>query len=210
MKKILGFIIGFVLIFNTSCYAANRVMAATQSYSAPTICDTVENTFSCHATTNITISTSNLYTATFTSTVGVEMTGVVVYVTAVGTGGTITAYLQEYNGATWSDVAGGEGTNTIAWSIDGLSWTGLGTSIFSTAGTSIAWNGTYWVSGGSGTNTSAWSLDGINWTGNGATIMTTQVSGIASPTPLKSVVPNIGFTLDNNTRYNIRVCNGIA
>ncbi len=93
---------------------ANRVMAATQSYSAPTICDTGENVFTQHATTNITVSTTNLYTEAFTSTVGVEMTGVVVYPILVGSAGVVTAYLQEYDGAAWADVAGGvEGFTTI-------------------------------------------------------------------------------------------------
>ena len=57
---------------------ATRIMAATQAYSAPTICDTVENAMTMHATTNLTISTTNLYTVAFTGTVGVEMTGVAV------------------------------------------------------------------------------------------------------------------------------------
>jgi len=89
-------------------------MFTTQSWSSPTGCDTVENAFTMHATTNITVGTTSLYTVAFTGTVGVEMTGVVVYPILVGTGGTITAYLQEYNGTAWADVAGGvEGFTTI-------------------------------------------------------------------------------------------------
>ena len=66
-------------------------------------------------------------------------------------------------------VALGLGTNTIAYSRDGISWTGLGTSIFSTSGFALSWNGSIWVALGSGTNTVAYSRDGINWTGLGVT-----------------------------------------
>jgi len=74
-----------------------------------------------------------------------------------------------WNGSLW--VAGGEGTNTLAYSIDGINWTGLGTSIF-TVGRSVAWNGSVWVAAGEGTNTLAYSADGSNWTGLGTTIFT--------------------------------------
>jgi hypothetical protein len=42
--------------------------------------------------------------------------------------------------------------------------TGQGTSIFSTVGEGITWNGTLWVAVGSGTNKIATSPDGITWT----------------------------------------------
>jgi len=35
-------------------------------------------------------------------------------------------------------VAGGSGTNTLAWSSDGTTWTGLGTTIFSAGCNSLA------------------------------------------------------------------------
>ena len=78
-------------------------------------------------------------------------------------------------------VAVGSGTNTIAHSTDGISWTGLGTSIFSTSGNSVEWNGELWVAVGEGTNTIAYSTDGINWTNssNGNTIFTTKVKGVS-------------------------------
>jgi hypothetical protein len=130
-------------------------------------------------------------------------------------GGGAGPFSTQGNAVAWNGditIAVGQGTtNTIAYSTDsGSTWTGLGMSIFSTSGNSIAWNGTYWIAGGSGTNTSAFSSDGINWTGNGATIITTQINGIASPTPYKSVVPNIGFTPDSSTKYNILDASGIA
>jgi hypothetical protein len=65
------------------------------------------------------------------------------------------------------DVIGvGSGDNTLMYSRDGgMSWTGLGTSIFSTTGLCAAWNGSMWVAGGQGTNVLAYSYDGISWTG---------------------------------------------
>jgi hypothetical protein len=63
------------------------------------------------------------------------------------------------------------GGNTLAYSNDGgLTWTGLGTSIFGTAATVVCWNGTRFVAGGSGTNGLAWSNDGITWNGLGTAI----------------------------------------
>ena len=62
-------------------------------------------------------------------------------------------------------VAVGQGTNTIAYSYDGINWTGLGSTIFSLYGTGIAWNGTMWVATGTGTNSTAYSYVGFNWTG---------------------------------------------
>jgi hypothetical protein len=122
-------------------------------------------------------------------------------------GGGAGPFTTQGNAVAWNGnitVAVGQGTNTIAYSTNsGSTWTGIGTSIFSTAGTAIAWNGTYWIAGGSGTNTSAFSLDGINWTGNGSSGITTQINCIASTTPYKSLVPNIGFIPNTGSLYKI-------
>ena len=77
-------------------------------------------------------------------------------------------------------VAVGQSLSTIAYSSDGINWTGLGKSIFSIAGYGVAWNGTLWVAvGGEETNTIAYSYDGINWTGLGKSIFTTTGRGVA-------------------------------
>lgn len=50
---------------------------------------------------------------------------------------------KEENGVAWNGslwVAVGEGTNSIATSPDGITWTGLGTTIFTTGGSGVAWN----------------------------------------------------------------------
>lgn len=45
-------------------------------------------------------------------------------------------------------VAVGQGVNTVAYSLDGTMWTGLGTTIFGTRGTAVAFgNGIYLASG---------------------------------------------------------------
>jgi len=74
-----------------------------------------------------------------------------------------------WNGILW--VAGGNGTNQLAYSYDGLSWTASPTSTtsspFSTSCNIVSWNGSLWVAGGDtdGTTSSiVWSNDGINWT----------------------------------------------
>ena len=65
-------------------------------------------------------------------------------------------------------VAGGDaGTNTLAYSYDGTTWTGLGINIFSTSCRCVKFNGKIWVAGGQGGNSLAYSYDGINWTGLG-------------------------------------------
>ena len=71
---------------------------------------------------------------------------------------------------TWNGekfVAVGIGTHTIAYSSDGINWTGLGTSIFDYAGHGVTWGRDKFVAVGEDSNTIAYSNDGINWTGLG-------------------------------------------
>ena len=78
-----------------------------------------------------------------------------------------------WNGSLW--VAGGDaGTSTISYSPNGITWTDVGTSIFSTSCLGVAWNGSLWVAMGQGTNTIATSPDGINWTGRGSSIFSSN------------------------------------
>jgi hypothetical protein len=62
-------------------------------------------------------------------------------------------------------VAVGEGTNTVAYSSNGLTWTGLGTTIFSIRGRKVTFSNTQnmWFIAGEGTNTLAASYDGKAW-----------------------------------------------
>lgn len=85
---------------------AVRSMTATQTFSAPTQADTVTNTMTQHATTNITISNGSFTGVAYTAAnAGESITGVWLYVVAVGTGGTVTAQLQG-NSAGYVDIAG--------------------------------------------------------------------------------------------------------
>ena len=75
-------------------------------------------------------------------------------------------------------IAVGSGINSLAYSPDGVQWTGLGTTIFST-GNGVAWNGSKWIACGTGTlNTLAYSTDGIRWTGLGLPVFSTQANGV--------------------------------
>jgi hypothetical protein len=65
------------------------------------------------------------------------------------------------------------------YSYDGFTWTGLGTSIFSTQGNFVHWNGKLWVAVGTGTNTMARSLNGITWVATTPTPFTTSGTGLA-------------------------------
>ena len=92
----------------------------------------------------------------------------------------------DVNKHTWVSrwVAGGQGaTNNLAYSSDGINWTGLGIITFGTYTKAVAWNGTRWVAGGVGYNTPpnslAYSNDGINWTGLGKSIFTLQATAVA-------------------------------
>jgi hypothetical protein len=78
-------------------------------------------------------------------------------------------------------VAVGSGTNKIAYSYDGLTWTPVtnSTSFFSNEGHAVAWNGIMWVAVGQGTSHQiAYSFDGINWKGVG-TYFTQAGNGVA-------------------------------
>jgi hypothetical protein len=63
-------------------------------------------------------------------------------------------------------VAVGEGTHTIAWSDNGINWTGLGTTYFSTRGNKVKYDLTSskFYAVGEGTNRLISSTDGKSWT----------------------------------------------
>jgi len=115
---------------------------------------------------------------------------------AGGLGGNKLAYSQD-SGITWNAfsvspistqvltvawgstkwLAGGTGTNTLAYSYNGIIWYGLGASLFTNT-RAIVWNGSVWVAGGDGTNTLAYSYDGFIWTGIGSITFTSFVNSV--------------------------------
>jgi hypothetical protein len=88
-----------------------------------------------------------------------------------------------YGGGKWVAVGqiSGNSTSTIAYSYDGITWTGLGTSIFSDQGYGVAYSSTLsrWVAVGNGTNSIAYSSDGITWTGLGKSTFASYGRGVA-------------------------------
>ena len=92
---------------------------------------------------------------------------------------------------TLQTVAGGVGTNTLAYSNNGIEWTGIGNSIFTNECDAVAWNGTLWVAGGGGTNTLAYSNNGIEWTGIGSSIFTDYCNIVASVVLPYTLAPDI-------------------
>ena len=68
-------------------------------------------------------------------------------------------------------IATGEGVNTLAYSSDGIFWTGLGSNVFTERANRAVWNGRLWVAVGKGGHWVATSYDGLIWTGRNATWM---------------------------------------
>lgn len=62
-------------------------------------------------------------------------------------------------------VAAGSGINTLAYSLDGLVWIGLGSTVFPVQGNRVAYGSSQnlWIATGLGTNNLAYSQDAINW-----------------------------------------------
>ena len=75
-------------------------------------------------------------------------------------------------------LAFGTEGNTIAYSPDGITWTSLGRTVFSTEGNTAFWNGKLWVAGGRGGNSLAYSYDGQKWTGLGTSIFTIRCGAV--------------------------------
>ena len=75
------------------------------------------------------------------------------------------AYIQPIS------LACGSGSNSLAYSVDGIQWTSINTSLFSNCNKAV-WNGTLWVVVGAGTYWVATSPDGLCWTGRENSIMT--------------------------------------
>jgi hypothetical protein len=80
----------------------------------------------------------------------------------------INCFDVSYDISTGMWVAVGEGVNSIAYSHDGITWVGLGTSVFQTYGIGVHSNNGRWVACGTGSNTVAYSIDGKTWVGLGS------------------------------------------
>ena len=88
----------------------------------------------------------------------------------------VSPFLPYVSGFGWNGsmmiAVGYDITNTLAYSMDGgVTWTGLGKTIFTDRAYSVTWNGQMWVATGNGTNSTAYSYNGIHWYGGGITIL---------------------------------------
>lgn len=88
--------------------------------------------------------------------------------TALTTIFSVSGWAVAYGGGLW--LAGGEGTNSLAWSYDGITWTGIASGVgnFGTRCRGVAYGeipgvGGRWVAVGVGTNSIIYSNDGTNW-----------------------------------------------
>jgi hypothetical protein len=121
---------------------------------------------------------------------------------AAASGGTLfnSASSVAWNGTMWVAVGGGyTKSDTIAYSYDGMNWTGVGLTTFSSDGSGIAWNGSLWVAGGGGTNQIATSPDGINWTGSASGNTAFPGGSVCNTVASRRVLPYIGTTIAKNT-----------
>jgi frataxin-like iron-binding protein CyaY len=72
---------------------------------------------------------------------------------------------------------GGTGTNSIAYSYNGITWIANGSTVFTTNGAAqTSWNGKYFLASGNGGNTLAYSQNGINLVGLGSPILAYYVN----------------------------------
>ena len=107
-------------------------------------------------------------------------------------------------------AAGGNGTNKLAYSYDGISWTPTGSGIFSANGTGVAFNGNLWFALGNGSaNKAAYSVDGINWTGLGTSILTGSCYAAAWNGVLWVVVGNASTSTGPQISYSYDAKNWI-
>lgn len=69
-------------------------------------------------------------------------------------------------------IACGSGSTSLAYSLDGIQWTAVKSSLFTTRCNKAVWNGVLWVAVGAGSYWVATSYDGISWTGQNSSLMT--------------------------------------
>ena len=106
---------------------------------------------------------------------------------------TINGFDIIWNSAISRWVALGYGTNSIAYSYNGINWTGIGLTVFSSIAYVVAWNGSMWLAGGSGTSgTMNFQGNTIFWQNNGSNITLNVVDALGNSTQI--VVPLGQFT----------------
>jgi hypothetical protein len=148
--------------------------------STPTITPTQTPTNTSTPTTTPTVTPTNTNTPTETPTNTPSITPTKTTTPTITPTNTPTPSVTPV--ALW--VAGGFSGNTLAYSYNGITWSGStnGSSIFSRSVRGIAYGNSMWVAGGSpSTNVLGYSYDGITWSAstNGNSIFTTGARRIA-------------------------------
>jgi hypothetical protein len=97
-------------------------------------------------------------------------------------------------------VAVGTGTgNTIATSSNGITWTGSGVTVFSSAGNDVTWNTKRWIACGSGGNTIAYSYNGTTWySAVNTTSLFTNAIGVGTNSKIGATIVNSGLYMNTN------------
>ena len=70
-------------------------------------------------------------------------------------------------------------SDTIAYSTNGITWTGSGKTIFSTGGYGLGWNGNTLIAVGQGINSIAYSIGNAAFVGIGSSIFSSAGYGVA-------------------------------
>jgi hypothetical protein len=103
-----------------------------------------------------------------------------------------------WNGGKW--VAGGRGSNPLAYSFDGMTWyQSVNGNLMFTQCNGLTWNGSYWIATGQGAYTLAYSQDGITWFSINNSLYSNNVGkAICS----RRVIPNTGLALTGVSGVN--------
>jgi hypothetical protein len=111
-----------------------------------------------------------------------------------------------WNGSIW--VATGSGTNSLAWSVGGTTWTPstTGNAIFTTSGGALTWNGTYWLALGvaGGVTVGAYSSDGKTWASTSG--ITATVLSARHTLPFVGI--NINYSVSSGSSGQLAYYNG--
>jgi hypothetical protein len=137
---------------------------------------------------------------------------------ATGIGGNTLAYTTDYKGSSsWAScapaglfssqgntvfwngrivLAGGYGGNTMAYSNDAMTWTSMGSNVFTTSCNQITWNTKRWIAAGTGGNVVAYSNNGTTWYST-----PTNTSNILSAGYCLGTNPKVGSVYINSALY---------
>ena len=116
-------------------------------------------------------------------------------------------------------VAAGVGANTLAYSFDSIHWVGIGSTVCSSGGNAVAYNGAAWIAGGAGSGPLAYSSNGITWsaassTGGLTVCQTVAWSGtnywLAGGNTIVTSPNGLSWTSAGTYPFSSNTCTGLA